>query len=137
MDYEDQLHIHNLSFYNFIHLHISYLPDIRPAETVKQMSDYKNEQNCWCIIYEELSALSNIEGREEDEERELWAKLGNSESVYKYIDEEREIVDRFINKYPLMFLVLLRASHTAVPLLSSTRDYFLVDRSYLVNEISL
>lgn len=136
-DYEDIIRKNNKAFYGLIQPHIEKgaLPDLRPQETLKQMSDAERKQNVWRIVYEELSGLSNLEGEEEEGERELWTKLSNKEPIYEYIDEKREIVDRFINKYPLMFILLLRDSKEVVPLLSSTREGMLKLHPYLKEEM--
>lgn len=134
-NYENSVKNINPSFYRLISSSISNIPDIRPLETVRLMKN--EEQNIWRIIYEELGALSNVQGGEEDEERLLWIQMVNKKGIVEYIDEKREVVDRFIEKYPIMFLVLLKSVNLLIPLLSSTRDEMLNSYDFLLDEIKL
>lgn len=127
----------NEDFYQLILPHISSIPDLRPQETLKKMSDKLVSQNTWRILAEELEGLLSISGEEEDEERELWLILSNGENVIAYIDDKREITDRFINKYLIIFLLILRAiPHDTSLLLFSCREEMLNMYPFLEDEMN-
>lgn len=122
-NYENAVKRINPSFYHLISSHVSNIPDIRPQETIQLMRN--EERNIWRSIFEELNALSNIEGKDEDEERLLWEKISNKHNILEYVDEKRSVTNKFIEKYPIMFFAFLRAVKSVSSLLSSTRDEIL------------
>lgn len=136
MFYEEQVRDINEEFYELILPYISSLPDLRPQKTLKKMSDRESVQNSWRILAEELDALLHVSGEEENEERDLWLLLSNGDNSLWYVDEKREITDRFIEKYSIIFLLLLRATpNSTVPLLSSTRENLFNTYDFLQDEM--
>lgn len=120
--------LHRDFFKRASHVHI---PDIRPG--LIQLTS--GPPNIWRYIREELEGLLFLEGEEEKEEKELWYLLVERKPVWDYIDEKREIADRFISKYTYIFLVFLKSDDGVLPLLSSCRDVFLFRHDYLLTEL--
>lgn len=109
---EQEIYEHDPSFHDAIVNIIPKISDERPKDTLTQMK--KEDVNQWCLILDELKALSR-DTEEGQEDRELMNAInsGNPKRILSYIHEKRYIMERFLITYPTLSFLSSYISPTA------------------------
>lgn len=99
-----------IDLYNLLSPYLHMVPEMRPMGTVSLMRDREKGQNTMGLFEDELSVLTTLEDEETEEERIFIQRvLEESTELYRYIDQFSFVVDRFVEKYPVIFTTLLYA----------------------------
>lgn len=99
-----------IDLYGILSPHLDLVPDMRPMKTVSLMKDVGKKQNTLGLFEDELNALTTLDDQETEEERRfIQALIEKSGELYRYIDQFSHVVDRFVEKYPVIFTSLLYA----------------------------